>query len=174
MSKRKIPHCEKLNNRQFAHLIKRHFSDKKFSIYDTKLGRFAVVFSDTIENYVLTTADYSKIKGYQGYSNLLIILDTKGNVGKIHFLSSDDSEPYVNLILNTDILSILSNQHLFTKERPAYIVTGATVTSEVFSKSISQTLDAFRKISKQIKWRDNKIYCPDSLGLQKGENSNTS
>ncbi len=165
MSNRKYLHYEKLNNRKFNCLLKHHFSNKKFYIYKTELGRFAVVFADTIENYVLTTADYSEIEGYQGYSNLAIILDAEGKVERINFLNSDDSEPYVKLILNTDILSILSNQHLLTKERPIHIVTGATITSEVFSKSVSKTLDTFREIYVNIKWEDNKIQIPDSFKL---------
>ena len=145
----------RLSDKEFSNLIKNNFPKKEFSIIQTKFGRFGVVFADSVEHFVITTANYSSEMGFQGYSNFAIIIDTQGEIERIIFLSSEDTEVFVQKIIADGILGILSKQNLFTQKRPTCLITGATMTTSAISKDISKTLDAFREIFDLINLKRN-------------------
>ncbi|MEA2104569.1 MAG: hypothetical protein U9P79_08025 [Candidatus Cloacimonadota bacterium] len=154
-----------LNDSAFISEIQKHLPWGNIKIFNTSHGRFAAVYKDSLLSFVLSTADHSELRGYKGYSNLLIFISSEGTVERITFVDSDDTKPWVKRVLKSDILSALSMQNLDTQERPNYLVTGATVTSEVFSKSVKQTLEWFKNFYSNLEVQDPKFVIADSLNI---------
>jgi len=153
----------RMNDKEFITEIRELFPENEIKIINSTVGRFAVATSDSTVHIALSTSDYTSFKGYKGYSNLLIILDHDGNIETIIFVLSDDTKPYVQNILKSKIFSVLSKQNIETDERPSYLVSGATITSNVFTESINKTLDSFKQIYKYLEFDYFKCIIPDSL-----------
>jgi len=147
--------------------IQKYYPTESIEIFNSSEGRFAAVYHYSTYTFALSTADHSKFKGYKGYSNLIIFVDINGNVKRIVFVDSDDTRPWVNMVLQSDILSELSKQNLNSDERPSYLVTGATVTSTVFNKSINRTLEWFKDMYPYLKIMDSTIIIMDSLNVER-------
>ena len=152
-----------MQNEEFITEIQKLYPYNDIKIIITDLGRFAIASSDSTLHIALSTSDYTSFKGYKGYSNLLIILDQNGNIETIIFVCSDDTKPYVKNILKSKILSVLSKQNIENDERPSYLVSGATITSNVFTESINKTLDSFKQIYNYLEFDDFKCMISDSL-----------
>jgi Na+-translocating ferredoxin:NAD+ oxidoreductase RnfG subunit len=161
-----------LTNKAFISEIREQYPESDIEIISTKLGRFASVYQDSIRHFAVSTADFSSVMGYKGYSNLIVYIDQTGNVEDVTFVESQDTKPYVKKVLRTKILSELSDQNITSPGRPSYLVTGATITSNVFNKSIAQTLDAFGAIFDQLVFENSTLVIPDSLMIQNKQKTN--
>lgn len=152
-----------LSDEAFIKEIQQYYPQDIIEIFNSSNGRFATVFHDSTYTFALSTADHSAIKGYKGYSNLIIFVEIESNIEKIVFVDSDDTKPWVKKVLKSDILQELARQKITSEDRPTYLVTGATVTSKVFNQSVIETLDWFKNIFPQLKIEKSTIFLQDSL-----------
>lgn len=112
--------------------------------YITLAGKPAITFTDNHgENgYFLRSSDYSQVVGYNGITDLAVILDTSFVVKEVSIISSQDTPSFIRNIKRQRFLKQFANYQAGKKIKT---VTGATISSRAIHKTIDEIVSSCKK-----------------------------
>ncbi|NOY79826.1 MAG: FMN-binding protein [Kiritimatiellaeota bacterium] len=123
--------------------------EKHARLYEIAGRHFALLSGRRL---LVITGEYARHKGYNGVSDLGIVLTRRGRVSRIVFIDSPETPTYIKVIRMR--LRALLGQRLRQKDRPMLAITGATITCEAVTRTVSETLDDLGALLHGVKIED--------------------
>ncbi len=152
---------KKVNDQQFLELARIHCAGEVVQGYSSKEGRVAYYRTkDGTEGLVVLTADYTKVRGYEGPTSMIVVLDREGRVVKAAVVQSLDTPEYVADIEQTGFLGRFAGARVGT-EVQVDAVAGATVTAQAMSRTVSNTLKALEPLFQCLVFSGQGLSCSD-------------
>jgi hypothetical protein len=97
--------------------------------------------------YFIQSKDIVRFRGYQGYTNLGIMLDSNAIIQEIWIISSDDTRQFVKRIIHS---GFLNQFHLYHMNKSIKNVTGASITSQAIKRTVEYCIPAIQPKLMQI------------------------
>jgi Na+-translocating ferredoxin:NAD+ oxidoreductase RnfG subunit len=152
---------KKVDNRQFLELARTHSAGDVVLGYSSKEGRIAYYRTkEGAEGLVVLSADYTKVRGYEGPTSMVVVLDREGRVVKAAVVQSLDTPEYVTDIEQAGFLGRFAGAKVGT-EVQVDAVAGATVTAQAMSRTVSNTLKALEPLFKCLVFSQQGLSCAD-------------
>jgi len=152
---------KKVKDQQFFELARTHSAGEVVRGYSSKEGRVAYYRTkDGTEGLVVLTADYTKVRGYEGPTSMVLVLDREGRVVKTAVVQSLDTPEYVTDIEQAGFLGRFAGAKVGT-EVQVDAVAGATVTAQAMSRTVSNTLKALEPLFNCLAFSPQGLSCSD-------------
>ena len=127
------------NQSDYIELVKKVTENKEIEIKDINGFRVAELYTDTDSvYYFFQTNDIVNVDGYQGHTNLGVIINKSGMIKSVEILESEDSRFFVRKIENSGFFDQFINKKKIERIRT---VTGATITSKAITKSVRACME---------------------------------
>lgn len=95
---------------------------------------------DNQEYYFIQSNDYVKLIGYEGVTNLAIIVDSEGKVESVTIIDSGETPYFIRRIQNAGFLEQFKG---YPDVNELTNVTGATVSCDAINATIEKTIEKF-------------------------------
>lgn len=119
------------------------FEDVRFAQYNDEEGNPV---------FFIISSDFSKPKGYEGFTNVGINLDTTGTVLSVKILTSEDTPSFVKRVKRKWFL----NQFIgYSDKKDIKMITGATKTCKAVKISIEEAVEKFVLVMKFLNQKNN-------------------
>jgi hypothetical protein len=108
-------------------------------------GKPLASYKDTAgrQRFFFTSSYFCQIKGYNGITDMGVIIDSEALVQKVNLISSQDTRSYVRLIQRQRYF----DQYVgYSANKEIKTITGATVTSQAIKETIDCSLERVKKI----------------------------
>jgi Na+-translocating ferredoxin:NAD+ oxidoreductase RnfG subunit len=128
-------------------------------IYNFKKIKFGHFIKDEKEFFVFLTSDFSKVKGYQGITEIIFSVDRDLIIHSVNMVRSEETPDYINFMQAFGFFSGFSGKTLVLKENnlsvEVDVISGATSTSKAVKEDIKNSLIEAKKIIESSEF-DNK------------------
>lgn len=124
----------KLNDSLFIKRVKLKFNSNNIKFYNNSGIAYALV--DGKQIYIENT-NITQIIGFNDVINLALIINLEGNIDSVIYLSSNETQSYINTIIRSGYFNQYSN---LPSNKAAVIdaVSGATITSVATAKAVNE------------------------------------
>lgn len=132
----------RLNDTAIVSSLKSRFSTSDVKVYNNSGILYALINGDHI---YIDNKDVTEVKGFNGAINLALVIDTKGVVDSVLYLSSEETSSYMNKLFRAEYFSRYSNLQM-DRQHTIDAVVGATITSVATAKAVNEIFTLSREI----------------------------
>ncbi len=138
---------KEIDDEMFIKIAKKASKSKEVTLRKKDSVRYIYFKSKQCEGYVILSSDFIQIKGYNGPTNLAIVMGMDLKIQRVVIIETMDTGEYINYLKKNGFLKRFIGLSMDSVEN-IDAISGCTISSEAIKKTIAIALEKFGSLLK--------------------------
>ncbi|MCK4642391.1 FMN-binding protein [bacterium] len=138
---------KEIDDEMFIKIAKRVSKSKEVTLRKKDSVRYIYFKSKQCEGYVILSSDFIRIKGYNGPTNLAVVMGIDLKIQKVVIIETMDTGEYINYLKKNGFLKRFIGLSV-DAVGSIDAISGCTISSEAIKKTIAISLEKFGSLLK--------------------------